>query len=118
MESVNTLQPSKCLAGASNDEHDEAYRQKILSTFMANGRIIKMPAQLKKKLVLVEEIGRAFEFGRSYTEKEMNLTIAEYYDDFCMVRRFFVDYGLFTRDNGIYQKQHEKIMSLHMPLAR
>ena len=118
MESINTLPPSKHLADASNDEHDEAYRQKILSTFMANGRIANMPAQLKKKLILIEEICRAFEYGRSYTEKEMNLTIAEYYDDFCMVRRYFVDYDLFTRENGIYQKQHEKIMSLYMPLAR
>lgn len=100
------------------DKRDEAYRQKILSTFMADGKITKMPAQLKKKLILVEEICRSFEVGRTYTEKEMNLIIAEYYDDFCMVRRYFVDYGLFTRDGGIYCKQHDKILSLQMPVAR
>ncbi len=103
---------------APEDERDEAYRRKILSTFMEDGKITKMPTQLKKKLVLIEEICRAFEVGRTYTEKEMNLIIADYYDDFCMVRRYFVDYGLFTRDGGIYFKQHEKILSLQMPLAR
>ena len=102
----------------SEDKRDEAYRQKILSTFMTKGKIIKMPAQLKKKLILIEEICRAFEIGKPYTEREMNIIIADYYDDFCMVRRFFVDYGLFTRDNGIYYKQHEKIMNLQMPFAR
>jgi len=101
----------------SGDEREEAYRQKILSTFMSDGKIARMPAQLKKKLILVEEICRAFEIGKPYTEREMNIIIADHYDDFCMVRRFFVDYGLFTRDNGVYFKQHEKISSLQMPTA-
>jgi biotin operon repressor len=102
---------------ASEDERDEAYRKKILTTFMKDGKIIKMPAQLKKKLFLIEEIGHAFEMGKPYTEKEINLTIADYYDDFCMIRRYFVDYGLFTRENGVYYKQHDKILSLRMPSA-
>ncbi|MCL2852683.1 MAG: metalloregulator ArsR/SmtB family transcription factor [Defluviitaleaceae bacterium] len=102
---------------ASEDEREEIYRQKILSTFMLNGKITRMPAQLKKKLILIEEICRAFDMGRPYAEKEMNIIIADYYDDFCMVRRFFVDYGLFVRDNGVYFKKHEKILSLQMPLA-
>ena len=100
------------------EKREEAYRQKTLSTFMLNGKITKMPAQLKKKLILIEEICHGFEAERPYTEKEMNLMIADYYDDFCMVRRFFVDYGLFTRDNGVYFKQRERILSLKKPLAR
>ena len=105
-------------AGASEEERDEAYRQKILSAFMTNGKITRMPAQLKKKLVLIEEISRAFDMDRPYTEKEMNLAIADYYDDFCMVRRFFVDYGLFTRDGGVYRKRRDKVLSLSQPFAR
>ena len=96
------------------DERDEAYRQKIISTFTVNGKITRMPAQLKKKLVLIEVINQAFEMGKPYTEKEMNLEIANFYDDFCMVRRYFVDYGLFRRDNGIYHKQHERIEGGHL----
>ena len=92
-----------------SDEREEAYRKKILSTFTVDGRITKMPAQLKKKLVLVEEISRSFDTGKSYTEREVNLKIADYYDDYCMVRRFFVDFGLFRRENGVYFKQRDKI---------
>ena len=102
---------------AACDEREDMYRQKILSTFMADGKIAKMPAQLKKKLILIEEICRAFEMGKSYSEKQVNLIVADYYDDFAMVRRFFVDYGLFTRENGIYVKHLEKIESLQMPYA-
>jgi len=66
---------------------------------------------------LVEEISKAFTLGRSYTEKEMNLIIADVFDDFCMVRRFFVDYGMFTRENGVYIKQHDKISAMNTPAA-
>ena len=99
------------------DERDEAYRRKILYTFMENGKVTKMPAQLKKKLVIIEEIGRAFEIGKPYTEKEVNTVISDYYEDFCMVRRFFVNYGLFTRDKGVYLKKCDKISGFQMPVT-
>lgn len=102
---------------ALGDEREEIYRQKIISTFMVNGKISTMPSQLKKKLILIEEIGRAFDIGKPYTEKEMNLIISDFYDDFCMIRRFFIDYGLFIRDNGTYFKQNKEILNLQNPAA-
>ena len=102
-------------ADPAGDEREAGYRRKILSTFMPNGRITKMPAQLKKKLILIEEISRSFDMERPYPEKEVNLIISDYYDDFCMVRRLFVDYGLFTRDHDIYYKKSDRISTLQMP---
>jgi len=101
----------------ANDEREEAYREKILATFMKNGKISKMPAQLKKKLVLIEEICRSFEAGVPYTEKEVNIKIADFYDDFCMVRRFFVDFGLFSREDNVYFKKDGKISTSQEPCA-
>jgi len=101
----------------TGDQRETDYRNKIISTFMPHGKIAKMPAQLKKKLVLIEEIARAFNTKQPYTEKEMNLIIADFYDDFCMVRRFLIDYGLFTRKDGVYFKQSEKISTLQTPHA-
>jgi len=101
----------------ASDEREANYRKKILSTFMSNGKIVKMPSQLKKKLILIEEICRSFEIGVPYSEKEVNLKIADYYEDFCMVRRFFVDYGLFTRKHEVYYTQCDKIFTLQMPHA-
>jgi len=99
------------------DARELDYRKKILSTFMRDGRITKMPAQLKKKLILIEEIGRSFEKGVPYSEKEVNHKIIEFYDDFCMVRRFFVDYGLFSREQDVYFKRVDRIAALQMPYA-
>jgi len=99
------------------DEREAIYRKKVLTTFMPNGKITKMPAQLKKKLILIEEICRSFNMDVPYSEREMNLNIADFYDDFCMVRRFFVDYGLFSRDKDVYYKKRERIATLQMPHA-
>lgn len=98
--------------GISNDniqdERDEAYRQKVLSSFMEYGKLKTMPAQLKKKNIILEEICKAFEADRTYIEKEVNLIIADFYEDFCTIRRDMVGAGLLSRQNGIYCKSAER----------
>jgi len=86
------------------EERDNIYRQKVISTFFEYGKLKTIPAQLKKKIIVFEEICKAFEPGKAYTEKEVNLMIADYHDDFCTLRRGMVDAGLLTRQNGIYKK--------------
>lgn len=81
---------------------EEAYRRKVLKAFMPDGFCETMPAQLKKRLIIYEEIFRHFEPGKSYTEKEINLIIAPMHADFCTVRRSFIALGWMTRENGIY----------------
>lgn len=84
------------------DERDEAYRQKVLSSFMEYGRLKSIPVGLKKKNIILEEISKAFETGREYTEREVNLIIADFHDDFCTIRRDMIGAKLLKRHNGIY----------------
>jgi DNA-binding HxlR family transcriptional regulator len=86
------------------DERDEAYRQKVIKNFMVNGKLKNIPAQYKKMLIILEELVKAFEPGRTYTEREVNITLADFHDDFCTLRREMVDAGLLARENGIYSK--------------
>lgn len=90
------------------NERDEVYRQKVLSSFMEYGKLKSLPAQLKKKNIILEEIGKAFETDRAYTEREVNLIIADYYDDFCTIRRDMVGAGLLRRQNCLYFKDCER----------
>lgn len=85
-------------------ERDEAYRQKILSSFIKYGKLVSIPAQRKKKRVILEEIVSNFQSGRTYTEKEVNIIIAEYHDDFCTLRRDMISEGLLEREGSIYKK--------------
>ena len=86
---------------------DEAYRQKVLDAFFEDGRLRAIPAQLKKKRIVLAEIARAFEPGRSYPEREVNLILAAFHDDFCTLRRDLVGEGFLTRAGGLYQKEEQ-----------
>lgn len=39
-----------------------------------------------------------FEFGRDYSEKEVNEVLAAVYDDYAILRRYLVDTGRLGRD--------------------
>jgi len=85
-------------------ERDEEYRKKVIDTFFEYGKLKSIPSQRKKKRIILEEISKAFELGKEYTEKEVNLIIADYHDDFCTIRRDFIAEHLFSRENMIYKR--------------
>ena len=88
----------------TEEEREQAYRRKILRTFMMDGKLTSIPVQRKKRLIVLEEIAKSFEFGRAYPEKEVNQIISEYHEDFCTIRREFIMNRMFTREDGIYHK--------------
>ena len=83
-------------------ERDEAYRKKVIDSFFEYGKLKSIPTQQKKQRIVLEEIAKAFEKDRSYTEREVNIIIADFNDDFCTIRKNMVAEGLFTRDKGSY----------------
>jgi len=84
------------------DERQQEYRKKIINTFIKNGKLISIPVQRKKEKIILEEILKSFEHNREYKEREVNIIIADYHDDFCTIRRDMISEGMFTRDKGIY----------------
>ena len=80
----------------------DKYDQKVLRDFMQDGRFIRIPAQHKKRDVLLRFLLKLFEPDRRYAEKEVNLIIADYHDDFVTFRRELVDGGWMAREGGIY----------------
>jgi len=86
---------------------DEEYRKKILDTFFVYGKLKSIPAQLKKKRIVLEEIAKSFQPDRIYTEKEVNLIIADFHDDFCTIRRDMISEKLMQRENGNYWRTGE-----------
>jgi len=84
------------------DQRDEEYRRKVIEAFFEYGRLKAIPAQRKKKRIVLEEIAKVFEPGRVYTEREVNIMIADFHDDFCTIRRELIGESLLARDNGQY----------------
>ena len=84
-----------------------ADEEKILSTFVKDGRLVRMPARHGKKLVILRWLVQRFEPGVSYPERQVNEILQEVDPDYAMLRRYLVDAGLVQRDQGIYWRPPE-----------
>ena len=83
---------------------DEEYRRKVIETFFADGKLRSIPAQRKKERIILEHIAESFEPGRDYSEREVNIIIADFHDDFCTIRRDMIAEKLLSREVGLYRK--------------
>ncbi|GIQ65520.1 transcriptional regulator [Paenibacillus cisolokensis] len=78
----------------------EKEKERILKTVFESLSPLKLksfPPKEKKKLVILAKITELFEYGRTYSEKEINEIIGGVYDDFAVIRRYLVDYGFMAR---------------------
>ena len=87
---------------------DAAYRKKVIDTFFKYGKLISIPAQKKKERIVLEEIVKAFEPGRQYTEREVNIILADFHDDFCTLRRDLIGEKLMLRMANVYRRIDKK----------
>lgn len=83
-------------------DDDTKYRQSVIDAFFEYGRLKALPAQRKKREVVLRYILEPLEKGKSYTEQEMNEHIVRYNDDYCTIRREMIAFGLVKRDHETY----------------
>lgn len=83
-------------------EREKAYRQKVIDAFFSYGKLKAIPSQRKKERIVLEEIAKSFEKEKKYTEREVNIIIADYHDDFCTIRRDMIAEGILLRDKEFY----------------
>ncbi|MEM7128517.1 MAG: metalloregulator ArsR/SmtB family transcription factor [Chloroflexota bacterium] len=91
-------------AGLGNDVEEDAYRQKVLKAFFKHGRLVNIPAQLKKRQIVIEALVEEFELEEEYTEREVNHILVDFHDDVAYLRREFISQGLMKREKGIYKR--------------
>ena len=92
------------LPGLTGSVAEDAYRDKVLRTFFKHGRLTQIPAQQKKRLVVLEHLLQEFEPGRPYPEREVNHILLEFNEDVATLRREMIDHKMMTREKGIYQR--------------
>lgn len=78
--------------------------ERVIGTFFADGRLLRMPAQKRKRTVVLEQFAALFEPGGRYSEAEVNAKITAGFDDYCLIRRLLVDEGFLTRESGSYAR--------------
>jgi len=87
---------------AVQDEREADYRKRVIESFFEYGKLKSIPVQRKKERIILEEIAKAFEAGRVYTEREVNIIIADFHDDFCTIRRDMISEKIMAREDGKY----------------
>jgi excisionase family DNA binding protein len=86
-------------------------KEKTLSNFMRDGRVIEIPVQRKKRRFILEYILEHFESNRVYQEKEVNEIIRRFHEDFCFIRREFIMNKMMTRAEGKYRRNDSYVFS-------
>ena len=86
-------------------QRDAEYRQRVIDAFFEYGKLKSIPTQLKKERIVLEVIAEAFDFDRRYSEREVNIIIADFHDDFCTIRRDMVGEGLLRREGTEYWRE-------------
>jgi DNA-binding transcriptional ArsR family regulator len=82
-----------------------AFEAKVLRSFMVDGRLGSIPAQEKKRLVVLAYLrDRCFSEDRAYPEKEVNQALALFNPDVAALRRYMIDAKLMTREAGVYRR--------------
>jgi hypothetical protein len=82
-----------------------AFEARVLRSFVVDGRLVSIPAQEKKKLVVLRYLlERCFTDDRPYPEQEVNQQLARFHPDVASLRRYLVSCGLVTREAGIYRR--------------
>ena len=86
-----------------NDKGGE-FERGVLDEAFSNGKVEKLPVQKMKREIVLKEIAKGLKKNKAYTEREINIFIADRCDDFVVVRKELVKLGALRVENGIYRK--------------
>ncbi len=76
--------------------------ERVLRTWVKDGRIIDIPAQEKKKQVVIRWLADQIPADRRWTEREFSEWLMQFNEDYATLRRYLVDSDYMTREKGIY----------------
>ncbi len=80
-----------------------AYDRKVLGDFShPDGRLKTIPAQRKKRSIILRHIVKGFQPGIRYPERQVNEMLGRFHEDTAMLRRELLAEGLMKRESGTY----------------
>lgn len=78
----------------------EQENEKILSVHFKqglDGPLNSFPLKEKKRIAIIRHIVKSFDASKTYTEKEVNAVLKQFYDDYVLLRRYLIEYGFMDR---------------------
>jgi hypothetical protein len=74
----------------------------IVRNFLRGERLTTIPAQRKKRLLVLRYLAEQFKPGERYPEADVNWILGRFHPDYALLRRLLVDEELMRRQAGIY----------------
>ena len=106
--SVKRLLSSQDLESAVTHLDIDAYDKKVLGDFLTStGRLKNIPAQRKKRSVVLRYITTHLKPGHDYTEKQLNAILERFDSDVAYLRREMIAEKLIVREKGTYRFKSE-----------
>jgi len=97
---INVTEPERDI----QTEREDQYKRSVIDAFFEYGKLKSIPVQQKKRKIVLEKIAEKFQSGKLYSEREVNIIIADFHDDFCTIRREMIEFNILERENNIYNK--------------
>ena len=92
------------IAKVADDVPADGFAKKVLGSFIVDGKLQTIPAQRKKRDVILRFLVERFDVDRDYTEREVSAIIKEFHPDAATLRRELVGASLMRREASIYRR--------------
>ncbi len=74
----------------------------VLRAYFRDRRLVRIPAQRAKRLVVLDRLAAEFEPGLRYTEEQVNEVLTRFHPDYAALRRYLVEEDFMSRAAGMY----------------
>jgi hypothetical protein len=74
----------------------------VLRGFLDDGRLVSIPVQRAKRLVVLDFLAQQFDPGKTYPERDVNAVLGRFHPDYAALRRYLVDEEFLERREGFY----------------
>lgn len=92
------------LASAAATGDTDAWRDKVLRSFVDGQRLVSIPASRRKREVVLDWLVAQLPHDRELPELELNRLIKRHHADAATLRRELVGAGLLTREASVYRR--------------
>ena len=96
------LSPEQLTLTVCEDLDLDRYSRKVLDTFLEEGKLKEIPAQRRKRDVVLRWLLHHFDKERRYSEREINETLKRFHWDTATLRREFIMTRMMQREEGFY----------------
>ncbi len=102
---LNLLDLITQLKTGKEDNKEELYQQKVIRSFIQNGRLKSIPVQRKKRSIILKHLAKCFQAEKTYKEKEVNEILSSFHEDYCLIRRELIAEKIMERADGLYNRK-------------